>query len=487
MTVPSLWSDRNFAIFWGVQAFSEVGNAFSLVAVPLLVLHTTGSVAQMGLLTAVAAVGSLGTGLVGGTWADRFDRRQLLMLCDAARLVLYAAVAICWTVSPQIWLLFVVMGLASIFEMLFRITYVTVIPSLVDHSRIIEANGRLETTNALAYIAGPALAGLVSGVFGPTAAISINAASFGVSLIGLAFIRFRPIPVERSRPGRAGFVVGVHFLWRTPVLRSLTLLLTVTTFVSLGMTDVFIYHLRNELGQDEKVVGYVLGLAGLGTCVAAAATASLRRSWGFGWCWLGALSLVSAAVLLLSQSDRLVVAAVTICLYSFGMALAGVCSIRCGNKSRPSTCSAGSPQRSGPFTAAWRRWERRSLRPALVGRVGTRVPLLTVAAGALLLRFQSGNGQSAGDDVVGQVVEQTIGAEGLGPQQLQRLPRGDAIGLDREALGQPHLASPLRGRGVQPLMLRGPVRVLDQVGGQQPVGHPLGDARHLVQVLRPPG
>ncbi|CAM5721566.1 Multidrug efflux pump Tap OS=Streptomyces alboniger OX=132473 GN=CP975_33865 PE=3 SV=1 [Streptomyces alboniger] len=66
MVARSLRSNRDFSVFWAVQALSEVGNAFSLVALPLLVLHTTGSAAQMGLLTAVAGAASLLTGLVGG-------------------------------------------------------------------------------------------------------------------------------------------------------------------------------------------------------------------------------------------------------------------------------------------------------------------------------------------------------------------------------------------------------------------------------------
>ncbi|GAA3128921.1 hypothetical protein GCM10017687_50120 [Streptomyces echinatus] len=168
MAARSLWSNRDFCVFWAVQALSEAGNAFSLVAVPLLVLHTTGSAAQMGLLTAVAGAVSLLTGLVGGAWADRFDRRRLLMLCDAARLVLYGAVPVCWTVlGPQVWLLYAVMGLAAVFEMLFNITYVTAVANLVDKDQIVAANGRLEATNAVAYIAGPAWPVWCPGCSGP--------------------------------------------------------------------------------------------------------------------------------------------------------------------------------------------------------------------------------------------------------------------------------------------------------------------------------
>ncbi|MGW3267523.1 MFS transporter [Streptomyces sp. NPDC001056] len=388
MFARSLWSNRDFSVFWAVQALSEVGNAFSLVALPLLVLHTTGSAAQMGLLTAVAGATSLLTGLVGGAWADRFDRRRLLMLCDAARLVLYGAIPVCWALTPQIWLLYVVMALASVFEMLFKITYVTAVANLVDKEQIVAANGRLEATNAIAYIAGPALAGVVAGFFGPTAAVAINAGSFGISLVGLAFIRFRPIArpsadeaeskAARAQDLRSGFRVGAAFLWRTPVLRALTVLLTVTTFLSLGMTDVFIYHLRHGLGQDERTVGYVLALAGLGTCAAAAATARLRRSWGFGPCWLGAMSLCSVSVLVLGNTGQVSMAAVTICLYSFGMALAGVCSMSLRQQVTPDHLL-------GRVTSAF--WTiHGSLAPlgaalltALVGRLGTRGPLTAVA------------------------------------------------------------------------------------------------------------
>ncbi|MER5968887.1 MFS transporter [Streptomyces sp. NPDC002055] len=387
-----LRSDRNFTVFWAVQTLSELGNAFSLVALPLLVLHATGSVARMGLLTAIAGVGLILTGLVGGTLVDRFDRRRMLMLCDAARFLLYGLIPVVWAVDPQIWLLYVVMGFASVFEMLFKITYVTAVANLVDRDRIVEANGRLEATNAVANVAGPALAGAVAGLFGPTAAIAINAGSFGVSLLGLAFIRLRPAagPPERPADGeaprraalhdlRTGFRTGVVFLWRTPVLRALTVLLTVTTFLVLGMTDVVIYHLRHGLGQDDEVVGYVLALAGLGTFLAAAASSFLRRTLGFGPCWTGAFALAACAVLVLGLVDSVAVAAVTVFLYSAGITLAGVCSMSLRQQITPD-------QLLGRVTSAF--WTvHSSLAPlgaalltALVGRYGARGPLIGVAA-----------------------------------------------------------------------------------------------------------
>ncbi|MFF7636505.1 MFS transporter [Kitasatospora sp. NPDC008050] len=396
MPARPLRSNRDFTIFWGVQALSELGNAFSLVALPLLVLHTTGSAAQMGLLTAIAGVGSMLTGLFGGAFADRFDRRRMLMLSDTARMVLYGAIPLCWAISPQIWVLYVVMALASVFEMMFSITYVTAVSNLVDREQITEANGKLEATNAIAYIVGPALAGLVAGLFGATAAIAINAASFGISVIGLALIRLRPterpaaVATEEApaRQGRrrmhSGFMTGARFLWHNPVLRALTVLLTIATFLNLGMTDVQIYQIRHGLGQSERTVGYVLALSGLGTCISAAATARLRRSWGFGACWMASYTVCGLAVLLLALTGSVTMVAASAFLYGFGMSLAGICSMSLRQQVTPDHLL-------GRVTSAF--WTiHSSLAPlgaflltALVGRVGARGPLLGVAAVLLAL------------------------------------------------------------------------------------------------------
>lgn len=329
-----LRTDRNFAVFWFVQALSEVGNAFALVAVPLLVLQATGSVARMGLLTATAGVASVLTGLFAGTLVDRLDRRRLMVLCDVARAVLYGLIPVCWAAGPQEWLLYVAMGLAAVFEMVFQVAYVAAIPNLVDRERISAANGMLQTTNAVAYVLGPMLAGLVAGVFGVTAALSINAASFAVSAAGLALVRFRP----REEPGepaiaarwfdlRQGFLAGAGFLWRTPVLRALTILLTVFLFLSLGMTDVFIYHVRHDLGQNDRMVGYVMGAAGVGTILGAALMSPLRRWWGFGPCWLGSVGLCGVVVAAAGAAENVVVVGGTVLAYSAGVALAGLCSM----------------------------------------------------------------------------------------------------------------------------------------------------------------
>lgn len=384
MNRRSLARDRNFVVFWGTQTFSVLGDSFSVIAFPLLMLEATGSLVQMGLLTSVMAVGSLSMGLVGGAIVDRFDRRRLLIACDVARLLLFAAVPVVWAIDPQVWLLFVVAGVASVFGQLFQITYITAVPNLVGRDRVAEANGKLQATASLASIGGPALAGLVAAASGVTAAIAIDAATFGVSALGLLAVRLtRTAPTASDRAGlgrdlRTGFVTGARFLWRHPVLRVLTVFLTITTFVTLGLTDVIIYQVRHGLGQSENVVGYVMAAAGVGTCGAAAMSAWLRRKLGFGVLWLGAMTLCGAAAAVLALSQDVLVIGAAVLAFWFGLMLAAVSSMSLRQMVTPDALL-------GRVTAAF--WTiHHSLAPlgaaaltASAARFGASPPLLAVA------------------------------------------------------------------------------------------------------------
>ncbi|OLZ52702.1 MFS transporter [Amycolatopsis keratiniphila] len=380
--VRPLWHDRNFAVFWAVQTMSALGDAFALVALPLLVLQATGSVAQMGLLTGIAGAGAVFTGLFAGVVVDRVDRRRLMIWCDVARAVLYGAIPVCWAIEPQVWLLYVVMAFASVFSMLFQVGYVTAVANLVDREQIVEANSRLQTTDAIAYVLGPVLAGVVAASFGSTVAIAVDAASFAVSVAGLAFIRLRSRaagPGEGTgwRDVRTSFLTGLRFLWSSPVLRAVTILLTVITFLSLGLTDVFIYRVRNELGHGESAVGYMLGFAGAGTILGAALTARLRRRWGFGACWLSSYVVCGIGVALMGVTGGLAVFDGAVLAYSVGMALAGICSMSLRQQLTPDhllgrVTSAFWTLHSalGPIGAA--------VLTALVAHFGARGPLLVV-------------------------------------------------------------------------------------------------------------
>lgn len=287
----TLRRDRDFGFFWAAQTLSVIGDSFALIALPLLVLRETGSIAQMGLLTAVAGAASVFAGVFAGIVVDRLDRRTLLIACDLARMVLYALIPLVWAFGPQTWLLYVVLPLGEAVGMLFSVTYVTVVRALVvPGDRITEANGRLNATAAAAGVVGPLFAGVVAARFGPAAAVGVDAASFGVSAACLSFVRFRgrTRAAQAGRPGEGGearqtmgkdLLAGLSFLWRHPVLRALTVFLSFFSFLTLGLNDLLIYHLKHDLAQSDSAVGTVFAAGAMGTVTGALLVAPAAASW----------------------------------------------------------------------------------------------------------------------------------------------------------------------------------------------------------------
>lgn len=321
---------RDFRIFWAVETLSSFGSSFSLIAVPLLVLHATGSIAQMGLVTGAASVANLVTGLFAGVIADRFDHQRLLIGCNVAQALLYGIIPLVWLFAAPIWLLYVIVPATGVFAMIFRVTYVAVVPRLVDAGEITRANGRLSASFAASGIAGPVLAGVLSGQFGPASAIAVDAITFGLAAAGLTLVRLRPAAATAERAGTGfmrEFLAGARFLWRHPVLRALTILLTMLIFFWQGLTDLLIYYLKHNLGQPDETVGSVMAVAALGTVAGALVVAGLRRRAGFGVSWIGSTMLtgVAVAAIALTASVAGVGALATL---AFGLtAIGGICSM----------------------------------------------------------------------------------------------------------------------------------------------------------------
>lgn len=330
---------RDFSILWLTQTLSVFGSTFSIVALPLLVLAATGSVAQMGLLTAVAGVASVGTGVFAGVVVDRVDRRRLMIVCDLVRLAVFATVPAVWSAfGPQTWLLFAVMAVAAVSGMLFDVAFTSVVPSLVPPEQIGTANGRLEATTGVAFVLGPALAGTAAALVGPADAIGVDALSFAVSVLGLLMCpmhadRARAEAAEAARTAGAGtagvrrdLVLGLSFLRRTRGLRELTVMYCAVSFCSLGLIDVFIFHVRTDLGRSDHAVGLMLGIAAVGAVVGAVIAPAACRRLGFGRAWLAAYAVGGAGVCLAALSPGLVAVVAAATVFAFGQTVAAVSS-----------------------------------------------------------------------------------------------------------------------------------------------------------------
>ncbi|MGW7099578.1 MFS transporter [Streptomyces sp. NPDC054838] len=331
----TLSRNRDFNVFWLGQALSVLGGSVSAVALPLLVLAATGSVFQMGLVTVVSAATAVVTGAFAGYVVDRADRRRLMIVCDLARALLLGAVPLLWPATHGVWLLYLLTAPAGVLKGLFDVAYVTAVPALVPPEDLGRANGRLMSAFAQGTLLGPVIAGAVTAGVGPAWALGLDGATFLVSAVSLLRVRFSPRPGDAGeRPGPGGaamlremFAAGFRFLWAHPLLRPLTVLLTLLTFVTLGATDLLIYRVEHDLHEGSATLGYVMAASGVGTLAGAFAAGPLRRRLGFGVCWLGSVGAIAVAFAGIGVSRSAPVIAWPAALFMFGLTLGGVCSM----------------------------------------------------------------------------------------------------------------------------------------------------------------
>lgn len=399
--VPPLRRNKDFTVFWLGQALSVLGGSVSMLALPLLVLDATGSIVQMGLVTVVSAATAIGTGIFAGYVVDRVDRRRLMIVCDLARAVLLGAVPLVWWVAgPQIWLLYVLTALTAVLRTLFDVAYVTAIPNLVRTEDLTAANGRLMGTFALGSL-GPVVAGFLTAGVGADWALALDGATFLVSAASLGWVRFTARPAGKGadraggKPGagagagvfREMFVVGFRFLWSHPLLRPLTVGLTLLTFVTMGASDLLIYRVQHDLGRDAATLGYVIAVGGAGSVAAALSAGRLRRLFGFGTCWLASVAMIAVGVTVTGVSRSVPVIAVLSAVFMFGMTLGGICSMTLRQEVTPdhllgrvTSAFWTVHNASGPVGAA--------VLTLLAARHG--VPAVSLAGGALCLLILGG-------------------------------------------------------------------------------------------------
>ena len=384
-----LRTNRNFTIFWLGQSLSNIGDAVALIAMPLLVLHVTGSVAQMGFVTATVGVAMLIAGVVAGPIADRVDRRRLMIRCDLARMVVYAAIPVGWWIAGlQQWLIFVTAGLGAFFGMCFSVTYIAAIPNLVDRDQVTDANGRLQASAAIASVLGPALAGLIAARFGPATALGVDSLLFALSAASLACVRLRQTetvrPDEPTASRIADLLAGVRFLWRQPVLRALTWMIAGFSFLTMGGLDLFVYHLTHDLGQNDRAVGLVFSVASSGAIAGGLLAAPARRRWGFAICYLGSAIVEGVILAGIGVVPTVALLLPLIAGFLFLEILKGVNSIAVRQQVTPDHLL-------GRVTAAF--WTINSapgpigaaLFTALAARIGAPVVLLLIGAGFTLI------------------------------------------------------------------------------------------------------
>ena len=298
--------DGTFLRFWAGSSVSTIGNQVTVLALPWLVLQLTQSPFQLGIVGALEFVPFLVFGLIVGVYADRWDRRLILLVADLVRFLVLASVPLAALLHVltlvQLYLVAFIAGTARVW---FEVAHYSLIPALVSPARVVEANSSLEVTDGVSNLVGPSLGGLLIRIFGAANALLADALSFLLAAAAWISLGSRPSEALVEIGWRAQLVAGLRWVVRQRVILENTLSAVVLNIVFSAITTVFVFYAQRELHLDAARTGLVLGLAGLGPIGFAALAPRLRRRFRVGRLLLAELLITGPLVALLDVAPFL--------------------------------------------------------------------------------------------------------------------------------------------------------------------------------------
>ncbi len=260
-----LWHSGSFRRFFIGATLSLIGNWFNNVAIAILAYRISGQVSLAAVAIACSVLPRAILGPLAGVLADRFERRNLLIVLDASRALVALAPLFAHSMAT-LWLVYAAVVLLQTGSCLYNPTQGAYLPSLVADDLLEPANAALASMRDIGLFAGPALAALVLGVAGPAIAFWVNALSFAVSaalLLTLPRVSHYLAETGKLRDLLTGYVELVHHYPRISALYLCSMASAVPIFLLQGVMVAY----AGILGQPSTFIGVLYAAAGLGGVV----------------------------------------------------------------------------------------------------------------------------------------------------------------------------------------------------------------------------
>ncbi|QMU73192.1 MFS transporter [Streptacidiphilus sp. P02-A3a] len=315
--MPKLFAIPRMRLYFLSNTLSSIGDYALWLAAGIWVKELTGSTSQAGLCMLCLIGGTLLSPLTG-VLVDRVRRRPLIMVTNSATGLLVLTLTQVHHAS-QVWLIFLVMFLYGLAADISGSAMTALLPRMVPEEQLGNANGLTQALTQGQRLITPAIGVGLLAAYGGGAVAIMDAASFAAGVLCWAFIKVEeekpePSGVDWRRETTAGFL----HLARTPVLRQLTLAMTLSLFV-MGFFETLGIAISTEgLHHSASWTGVIVTAMGLTGIVGGVSAGAVMGRIGPGR--LTALGLGIAAVAALVMTVR-VDAVVIVGALLFGLGL----------------------------------------------------------------------------------------------------------------------------------------------------------------------
>jgi MFS family permease len=252
-----LLRNRNFLLLWCAQVISAFGDAVTNLTLLILINALTGSTAAIATMTILLTIPQVTIGLLGGVYADRWDRKRILLASDLVRGVLVLGFLLVDS-TQRLWLLYALAFVQACVGVIDNPARGAILPQVAPAQGLMAANSLGQTGNLLAMVLGGVTAGALVGFtesYWP--AFIVDALTFFLSFALVFFVVVRPqerisASTDQSLWANVRSVVrdlgaGLGLIAKRPLLWG-SLIVTGVMMLGLGSVNVlFVPFLANDL------------------------------------------------------------------------------------------------------------------------------------------------------------------------------------------------------------------------------------------------
>jgi MFS family permease len=316
---------RNFRLFFYGQSLGVIGYWVQQIAMSWLVYRLTGSALLLGATAFAGQIAVLVLAPFGGLWADRVDRRKLLIVTQAAAAVpAFALALLAWLDVVAVWhviVLALVLGVVIAIDAPIRQSFLPeMVPATNDLPSAIAFNSGMYNVGRMI---GPAIAGVLIIATSEALCFLVNGITKIVALLPFLMMVANPRerPTEHIPIGRA-FREGVAYAWNLVPVRVLLPVVALVSFMATPYQALMPIFAAEVFSGGPDMLGFLMGAAGLGGLVGIGLLAARRELRGMVRWVAAACFCAGAALTVFSYSTELVLSVAMLMIAGTGIVVA---------------------------------------------------------------------------------------------------------------------------------------------------------------------
>lgn len=250
------------------EAVSITGNRLTQLAIPWFVLQTTGSVAQTGLVAFFSLLPFVVSSALGGVIVDRLGYRRASIAADLASGVSVLCVPLLYhTVGLPLAALLALVFAGALLDAPGQTAREAILPDLVAQAGTTLERGTSlhDGVSRAASMLGAPLSGVLIALLGPANVLILDAGTFAVSALLMRAFVPAPEPTDEDavpEPYLAQLREGFAFLWRTPLVRAIVVMVLITNMLDAAMGGVLMPVYADRVLDSVVALGLMGGAMG---------------------------------------------------------------------------------------------------------------------------------------------------------------------------------------------------------------------------------